>query len=223
MRLTDYFSEIIAFTLLLNQKLQWKGLSFEDISKKYASLIEKSRIAAIEGQFSLSDWQESLFAVCAWADETILCSEWPQKDRWQNNLLQKVYFNTTNAGEEFFEHLEGMLEDEQANQVRETYLMCLYLGFKGKYFMPSEKEQLSEIQKRHSEILQNERSTDSLKDVFMFPEAYPFSENKKHKKWRHIGILPVIISVIIVMSVFLIVLFFAYRGLLDEIVVNYLK
>ncbi len=78
------------------------------------------------------------FALVAFLDETIISSEWSQKETWLSDPLQIRMFDTFNAGEEFFIHLNDLRQRSSSNKdVLEIYYLCLALGFKGKYQLQS--------------------------------------------------------------------------------------
>lgn len=76
------------------------------------------------------------FALVAFLDETMLSPEnnFPLRPEWESHPLQLQYFKEHLAGMKFFERLEEMLVDVEANaDVVEVYYLCLVLGYKGKY------------------------------------------------------------------------------------------
>lgn len=78
------------------------------------------------------------FALVAFLDETIISSSWNQKEVWLSEPLQIKLFDTFNAGEEFFTHLEELRQRSSINKdILEIYYLCLALGFKGKYQLQS--------------------------------------------------------------------------------------
>lgn len=85
----------------------------------------------LNDSIDLRDYDAARFAVCAWIDEQVLNSSWAYRETWNGNLLQEAYYNTTHAGEEFFSRLEA-LKNTQGN-VRQVYLLCLLLDFKGRF------------------------------------------------------------------------------------------
>lgn len=81
---------------------------------------------------------EAKFALVAFLDETIISSQWNQKAAWLSNPLQIQMFDTFNAGEEFFTHLNELRQRSSSNKdILEIYYLCLALGFKGKYQLQS--------------------------------------------------------------------------------------
>jgi len=80
----------------------------------------------------------SKFALVAFLDETIISSEWLEKEEWLAEPLQIKLFDTFNAGEEFFTYLSNLRQRTSINKdVLEIYYLCLSLGFKGKYQLHS--------------------------------------------------------------------------------------
>ena len=74
----------------------------------------------------------------AFLDETIISSEWSEKNEWLAEPLQIKLFDTFNAGEEFFTNMSNLRQRTTVNKdVLEIYYLCLSLGFKGKYQLQS--------------------------------------------------------------------------------------
>lgn len=78
-----------------------------------------------------------IFALVAYADERILTSQWSGRTAWLDKPLQLALFNINSGGEEFFLRLEQLRRDggdqQKLSDVLECFLMCLQLGFKGRY------------------------------------------------------------------------------------------
>jgi type IV/VI secretion system ImpK/VasF family protein len=85
----------------------------------------------LDDTVDLRDYDAARFAVCAWIDEKVLNSSWAYRETWKGDLLQEAFYNTTHAGEEFFTRLDGLKSTQDS--VRQVYLLCLLLGFKGRY------------------------------------------------------------------------------------------
>src|SRR5262249_45923540 len=110
--------------------------------------IQRQEVEA-KHQGMLEDYQDALFAVVAWVDETIIkCSDWVHHRQWKANPLQLEKYGTRNAGEELFERLARLRLDQKG--IREVYYLCLSLGFHGQYFLGIEDDiKLNEI--RHAQ------------------------------------------------------------------------
>lgn len=110
-----------------------------------AQLMDKITLLQ-EGCLSLHGQDEvdtALFSVCVWTDEQILRSTLPWKKEWQNTLLQSHYFRTSIGGSLFFEKLEAC---EDVSMIR-LYLLCLSLGFCGKYISENNPDRMMVIEK----------------------------------------------------------------------------
>lgn len=88
------------------------------------------------------------FALVAFVDETVLRPEnsFPLRDEWEKNPLQLEHFSEHLAGNKFFERLNLMLKNIDADaDVVEVYYVCLLLGYKGKYNIYLLEDQLRKI------------------------------------------------------------------------------
>jgi type VI secretion system protein ImpK len=91
---------------------------------------------AKKSEISLEEIQSAKFAIAAFIDETILTSQWSQKDFWLGRTLGFELFNRMDAGEEFFNRLEELRRRSASNiDLLEVFYLCLALGFKGKYLI----------------------------------------------------------------------------------------
>lgn len=219
MRLVDCLIELITFTAYLIEGLPLTNPSYEETRKKYEHLLNQAENCRKENGFSDKDWNDALFAVCAWIDEIILCSDWKERASWQRAQLQRIYFNTSNAGEEFFQRLSQCAEDNKS--VREVYEHCLSLGFKGLFFQPDDQEQLAQIKIKNLELVMENASVMPSEDLF--PDAYS-TVNKagKSKIWtRFTSIFNLAILVLPVLAFG--ALYYLYKLILDEKIVSYLK
>lgn len=169
----ELFSELFAYVLLFEQThLQGEFQpSYEQVRRDIAALLEEQKAAAKRQGMLDRDYQDACFAVVAWADETILRhSTWKHHHEWSALPLQLEYFQTRNAGEEFFERLERVRPEQK--EVREAYYLCLGLGFSGRYFLGVEDElKLNQI--RHEQAQHMALPEEDVQDIEKFtPQPY---------------------------------------------------
>lgn len=129
-------SEIFApcFTLILQLRASRHYGDPEVLRKRIKELLERSEREGQRAGIDSEDLRTVKFALVAFVDETILASEWPQKEYWLARPLQLELYNRFDAGEEFFVRLEGLRTRPKENvEVLEVYYLCLALGFKGQY------------------------------------------------------------------------------------------
>ena len=96
------------------------------------------------------------YALCAYFDECLLHTGGSRiRDRLHACSLEARYSDDYLAGHGFFERLNHARTDVQQNRhVLEVYLLCLTLGFKGRYRerQPQERQQLIEELQRELEL-----------------------------------------------------------------------
>ena len=100
-----------------------------------ATLQEVERVAVATG-YDVRDVRDAHFAVVAFLDSVILHSKDPVRGEWERKTLQEELFGQTDAGEVFFEKLDqfrSRRDSEQLGDILEVYLLCLLLGFEGRY------------------------------------------------------------------------------------------
>lgn len=171
MVLIDCFVELIGYVSYFRQSAQAEQPNFEKVKNDIATLIAKSRELCRTGRLSTTDYELAQFAVFAWIDETILSSEWQEKMRWQGEQLQRVHFQTVEAGELFFDRLNELQPHQQ--QVREVYYTCLALGFSGRYCNPGDEFLLGQLKTSNLKLLADATALGGEGgDEKIFPEAY---------------------------------------------------
>ena len=224
MRMIEHFIELMANTSLLVKEADKLQATHEEVLAKYKQLVERSRQSAKNAGISIELWERAFFPVCAWIDEQILYSEWIEKEKWQHTQLQRIYFNTSNAGKEFFANLEKLDLEDGNSGIREVYVYCLSMGFKGMYFLPEDASALSDIRARQKELLAGENIEDiSIEEVLLFPHAYESGSKKKRRRWYRVGVGTFILGASIVCASAFILLIVIYRNILERLVEGYMR
>jgi type VI secretion system protein ImpK len=178
MRLADCFIELLSYTRLFLRK---PGDPYEKFRERVESLLKTSNELARGLGFPEDVYRQAQFAACAYVDEAVLTSKWSDAPRWQGQQLQKILFNTSRAGVEFFQRLEALPAAEKS--VREVFYFCLMLGFKGQYAFTSDRLMLDAIKQKQLDVLVQGSEAAGLdgKHV-LFPGAYPEGPEVKPSK-----------------------------------------
>lgn len=89
-----------------------------------------------------SDVVESVkYALVAILDETVLSIPGEARDFWIGNPMQLEIFGDNIAGQEFYNKLDNLLINPEANSdALEVFYLCLSLGFQGKYLIDNTEE-----------------------------------------------------------------------------------
>ncbi|MCI0625011.1 MAG: type IVB secretion system protein IcmH/DotU [Acidobacteria bacterium] len=120
-----------------------------NVQKLFESFEHKCKALGVEA----GDVGAAKYALAAFADETVLNSQWHSKDRWADNPLQLDYFGTYLAGEIFFDKLEeARARADTKPDLLQIYYFCLLLGFKGKYGVGGEEKLRSLVETVGAEL-----------------------------------------------------------------------
>ena len=107
------------------------------IQRKLRLFLEEQSLKASYqlGEYAQSNFREAEYLMAALADEVFLNLHWSGQKQWRKHLLETQLFHTQVAGELFFSRLEVLLDaaDPTRNELAQVYLLCLSLGFQGKY------------------------------------------------------------------------------------------
>ena len=105
------------------------------VRQRLTMVLERQEKAArqIGGDFAFAQYHEAQYVMAALADEILLHTPWPARERWSDYLLETKLFETQVAGERFFSRLNRILAEGDANQVElaKVYYLALVLGFEG--------------------------------------------------------------------------------------------
>jgi len=172
MRIVDCFLELMAFVAVTAKDLHQNQVSFDHVRQNVLRLVTESETMLSSGNFSPEDVEAARFAVFAWIDEILLSIPWEGRQQWQKEQLQRVYFKTTKAGEQFFDRLNAL--GVQQRDAREVYFLCLALGFSGRYLQEEDRFLLDQLRNSNLKLLFGSSvGLPSLQSMTLFPNAAP--------------------------------------------------
>ena len=108
----------------------------ETFRRRTIAALQEVERDAISAGYDQNDIRDTHFAVVAFLDSVVLNANDPVSAEWKRRILQEELFGQTNAGVVFFEKLEhfrSRRDSEQLADILEVYLLCLLLGFEGRY------------------------------------------------------------------------------------------
>jgi len=171
MRLIDCFINIFSFVTFFLKSSGSRHSSYDKVKANIQRLIAQSESCIENEKVSREDYDMARFAVLAWVDEAIMASSWDGRAQWQREKLQRLYYQTEDAGEIFFDRLNTI--GLQKREVREVYYMCLALGFTGQFCNAGDEILLEGLKDENLKILTgNLIDTSSFEKRELFPEAY---------------------------------------------------
>ena len=128
-KFSEPFVEVMA---KLVRRLDVRKLTLANLSDQLIKEIRNCEIVSSHSGFPKQEINDAMFAVCSWCDEQIMNAEWGGvSEYWADHLLQRRFFNTTLAGERFYDNLERLRQS--GGLALAVYAFCLFNGFKGKY------------------------------------------------------------------------------------------
>jgi type VI secretion system protein ImpK len=172
MRLTDIFMELLAYVTYFNKSVAVKQASYDQVKADITRMMSDIEIRIGQTNINPDDFDLARFAVVAWVDETLLSCQWQDKGRWQKEPLQRLYYQTADAGELFFDRLNAIGPHQR--DVREVYYLCLAMGFKGRYIHEGDDYLLDQLKTSNLKLLTGTSvGIPSLETGNFFPEAFP--------------------------------------------------
>jgi len=167
----------------------------ESFRRRTKAKLQDIEQLALSGGYDGRDVQETHFAVAAYLDSVVLHSEESVRAEWERKTLQEEMFGQRDAGVVFFEKLEDFRsrrDSEQLAGILEVYLLCLLLGFEGRYSggLRSELEGITERErKRIEDIRALRRQISPSGDLPPQAAAAPLPRIQRinHLRWYMLG------------------------------------
>ena len=170
-RLLHHFLPVFSFGLALDEKVTANQASeaAAAVTARARELIDRAKSAALADGKRPEQADGAAFAVVAWIDEIMarnpayLTGSIP---------LQVTMFNTNNAGNEFFQHLSALKQDQ--DEVREVYYHAMLCGFVGQYYYENgDTGELGKLKELHGRQLPvAPASIHTLREEKITPQPY---------------------------------------------------
>ncbi len=222
MRLRDCFAELIAYVGYFIKSKNIDSMSFGQVQINVQRLLSETESTMRSWEVDTEEYNEARFAVCAWVDEVLLSSTWAGKTEWQKDSLQRKYFHTADAGQEFFERLNGLGQHQR--DAREIYYLCLAMGFKGRFHQEGDEPLLEQLKTSNLKfLLGSSVGLPSLERTELFPEAYPVEGTELAPSTGKKFFTPATITVLVAPLVLFGGLFLIYSFILNNIGENFFK
>lgn len=216
MRLTDCYLDLIVLARKTVRVLDHSELNLEKIRDSFVTLAQRGLSSAEKSGYSEETAMAGLFPVIAYIDELVLCSKWEQKSEWQKRSLQRHFYQTTNIGAEFYEQLNNLSKHGEDAEIREVYVLCLGLGFRGRYFANDDRRTLEQIKGFNVGVLMPEEAQRNLETATLFPAAYgSVARDGKGRFKARFNVIPFVLGVPLVLSLALILYY--HFGVVDTL------
>ena len=209
MQIVDCFTDVILYARKVSRgEIQTETV--DEVRAHLKSLFQQSKSFSRGHGLSDEIYIDAKYPVVAFVDELFLCSDWAFKKDWKAAPLQRTYFNTTNAGAEYYDRLSELNKFGPDKDVREVYALTLGLGFRGKFFRGEDRQRYEEIKAFNLSLLLPEDAQQDIETTILFPFAYRgHSLDKKSGFIPRLNIYPLLIGVPLV-SIAVLVLYFHF-------------
>jgi type VI secretion system protein ImpK len=111
----------------------------ETFRRRMKSALQEIEREAGTAGYGSAEIRDAEFAVVAFLDETILSSKNQKAEEWRKRPLNIELFGQAIAGDVFFDKLidiERRPDSQHLADLLEVYLLCLLLGFEGRFAPP---------------------------------------------------------------------------------------
>ena len=221
MRLIDCFVDLIAYVAYFLERPATQHPPFDRVRSDLERLIAECRHNQSQGNFSPEDYDLAQFAIFAWIDEAILNSDWVERGRWQGDQLQRLHYQTSDAGEIFYEKLNTLGPHQR--DVREIYYLCLALGFTGRFCNPGDELLLEQLKISNLKLITGSAmDLPTLDTEVLFPEARPTTEGIPGRDKARGRFTLYTLGGIAVPVLLFCVLFLIYRFVLNNVGENFI-
>ncbi len=197
MRMIDCFIDVLAYVKRLQEDIaSGQQPEYEKTRTEIEKLLADKALVYASLGYRREHYEKARFAVVAYIDEQLMSSAWHAVRQWGKQLLQKNYYGTANAGQEFFERLNSLtLIDPADRDVREVYYYCLALGFCGRFFSAEDHSRLDTLRLENFELLAQGRNHPwDHPETRLTPEAYPLSASTPAARHRRFSYVPLLLG-----------------------------
>ncbi len=133
------------FSLILSLRNSSDFGNSDHLRQQIHNFLAGMEKGGVDAGFTRADLDAAKFALVVFLDETILNSQWADRETWRDKPLQLSLFGERGGGSRFFTELETLRgAGNLKREILEVYHLCLTLGFQGQYRI-SGKNQLDAI------------------------------------------------------------------------------
>jgi type VI secretion system protein ImpK len=205
--------------LVGSERLRSGRLSITDPAAFRRQVIDALKLADQQARnqgYAAEDIKLAIFAVVAFVDESVLNLRLPVFADWPRRPLQEELFGHHVAGEVFFQNLQGLLgknDSQDLADLIEVYVVCLLMGFAGRYSLGDRGGLQSVTDAALQKIRRIRGSADPLSPAWELPPEQPQLPGTDPLV-KKIGIAAAACAVLAI------ILFIVYRGILGSGVSN---
>ncbi len=168
--LMDLCTPIFGYAAILPHDAGGMHPAYAQFRQEVLNALQRVESEAAEHGIDREDAADARYALALFMDEQVADSEWSGKAQWANEPLYMVLLGDPEGGKNFFLRLESLGDRQRA--VKEVYLVCLAMGYRGQYAELDPTQQAARLGDIRQKTLRgiHPQPLDTM-DV-LFPEAY---------------------------------------------------
>ena len=143
---------------------------YEQFRQQVVSALQQVEKDAPANNIEPEDASQAVYALCFFMDSQVAESEWTGKSQWAMEPLGIMMQQDPEGGVNFFKRLEALREPQ--HELREVFLVCLALGYRGRFAELPVTEQASRIGEIRQKLIRKIHPTPMEREPELFPEAY---------------------------------------------------
>lgn len=168
--LIDLCTPVLAYSSVLPRDSGGMHPTYSQFRQEVLNALQRIETEAPESGIEREDAQDAIYALSLFLDEDVATSEWTGKTQWANEPLYAVKLQDPEGGINFFRKLDEMGDRRRA--VKEVFLVCLAMGFRGKYAELEPAQQAAKLGEIRQRVLRSIHPTPLDGVDELFPEAY---------------------------------------------------
>ncbi len=168
--LMDLSTPILGYAAILPRDPAGMHPGYAQFRQEVLSALARIENDAAEHGIDKEDAADAKFALALFIDEQIFGSEWSGKENWTREPLSMTLLGDPEGGVNFFRRLEGFGERQRA--VKEVYLVCLAMGYRGKYAVEDPVQQASRLGEIRQKLVRSIHKEPLDRMDVLFPEGY---------------------------------------------------
>jgi type VI secretion system protein ImpK len=172
--LIELCTPVFAYSSVLPRDAGGMHPTYAQFRQEVLAALQKIESEAPESGIDREDAQDAIYALSLFLDEDVATSEWTGKLQWANEPLYAVKLQDPEGGINFFRKLDEMGDRRRA--VKEIFLVCLAMGFRGKYAELEPAQQAAKLGEIRQRVLRSIHPTPLDNVEELFPEAYEPAE-----------------------------------------------
>jgi type VI secretion system protein ImpK len=172
--LMDLCTPVFGYAGLLPREGQDPQPAYRQFRDEVLAALKRIETEAAEHGIEAADARQACYALSFFMDTQVASSAWNAASEWATEPLGIVLQQDPEGGVNFFRRLEGFGDRER--EVKEVFLVCLALGFRGKFAELEPAEQAARIGEIRQRLVREIRPEPLDKLPELFPEAYREAE-----------------------------------------------